>query len=97
MVITSNHARSMPLEKVTKALTDGGGSTIQSIDQLSKMTSFTYEASGNQLSVHDPNNVGQDVVYDALGRSGLTTDEGASLRTESKALMYRWFYQPEWR
>ena len=23
--------------------------------------------------------------------------EGASLRTESKALMYRWFYQPEWR
>jgi YD repeat-containing protein len=41
---------------------------------LSKVTAFTYDASGNQLSVRDPNNVGQDVVYDALGRAGLTTD-----------------------
>ena len=62
------------LGNVTKSLTDGGGRTIQSIDQLSKVTSFTYDAGGNQLSVRDPNNVGQDVVYDALGRAGLTTD-----------------------
>ncbi|MDX1927138.1 MAG: hypothetical protein SFV81_11505, partial [Pirellulaceae bacterium] len=62
------------LGKVTKSLTDGAGRTIQSIDQLNKVTNFTYDAGGNQLSVRDPNNVGQDVVYDVLGRAGLTTD-----------------------
>ncbi|GAB5407028.1 MAG: hypothetical protein Aurels2KO_52590 [Aureliella sp.] len=62
------------LGKVTKSLTDGAGRTLRSIDQLGKVTSFTYDAGGNQLSVRDPNNVGQDVVYDALGRAGLTTD-----------------------
>ncbi|MEZ6134832.1 MAG: hypothetical protein R3C53_07975 [Pirellulaceae bacterium] len=62
------------LGKATKSLTDGSGRTIQSIDQLGEITSFTYDAGGNQLSVRDPNSVGQDVVYDALGRAGLTTD-----------------------
>ena len=31
----------------------------------------------------------------SLGTPG--EKEGASLRTKSKALMYRWFDQPEWR
>jgi YD repeat-containing protein len=37
-------------------------------------TVFAYDASGHTLAVPDPNNVGQDTVYDALGRSGLVTD-----------------------
>lgn len=59
---------------VTRSLTDGAGRTIQSIDALGQVTQFTYDAAGNQLSVRDPNNVGQDVVYDELGRAGLTTE-----------------------
>jgi RHS repeat-associated protein len=47
---------------------------LRSIDALGKVTTFTYDNGGNQLSVRDPNSVGQDVVYDALGRAGLTTD-----------------------
>ncbi len=53
---------------------DGAGRTLRSIDALGKVTTFTYDNAGNQLSVRDPNSVGQDVVYDALGRAGLTTD-----------------------
>lgn len=62
------------LGNTTKSLTDGAGRTLRSIDQLGNTTVFTYDAGGNQLSVRDPNSVGQDVVYDALGRAGLTTD-----------------------
>ncbi len=47
---------------------------IQSIDQLDKVTTFTYDAGGNQLSVRDPNNVGADMVYDQLGRNTSRTD-----------------------
>ncbi len=62
------------LGNTTKSLTDGAGRTLRSIDQLGNATVFSYDAGGNQLSVRDPNSVGQDVVYDALGRAGLTTD-----------------------
>ncbi len=62
------------LGHTTKSLTDGAGRTLRSIDQLGNATVFTYDAGGNQLSVRDPNSVGQDVVYDSLGRAGLTTD-----------------------
>jgi RHS repeat-associated protein len=71
------------LGKDTRTLSDGAGRTIQSIDQLSKITLFTYDAGGNQLSVRDPNNVGQDVVYDALGRAGLTTDTASHTTNSS--------------
>lgn len=47
---------------------------MRSIDQLGNATTYTYDASSNQLSVRDPNSVGQDIAYDALGRAGLTTD-----------------------
>lgn len=59
---------------VTKTLTDAAGRTLRTVDQLGKVTSFTYDSDGNPLSVRDPNSVGQNVVYDALGRAGLTTD-----------------------
>ncbi len=62
------------LGKITKKLTDGIRRTLHSIDQLGNATVYTYDASGNQLSVRDPNNVGKDVVYDALGRAGQNTD-----------------------
>lgn len=42
------------------------GRSLQSIDQLNKTIAFTFETAGNQLSVRDPNNVGQDFIYDAL-------------------------------
>lgn len=38
--------------------TDAAGRTLRSFDELDKATVFTYDASGNQLSVRDPNNVG---------------------------------------
>ena len=62
------------LGNATKTWTDGAGRTIQSLDQLDKVTAFTYDASGNQLSVRDPNNVGADMLYDALGRNTQRTD-----------------------
>ena len=58
----------------TKQRSDGDGRILRSFDQLDNATSFTYDAGGNQLSVRDPNNVGADMVYDALGRNTQRTD-----------------------
>ena len=58
----------------TKQQSDGAGRTLRSLDQLDNATSFTYDAGGNQISVRDPNNVGADMVYDALGRNTQRTD-----------------------
>ena len=41
---------------------------------MDKVTAVTYDAGGNQLTVRDPNNVGADMVYDALGRNTQRTD-----------------------
>ena len=57
-----------------RSLTDAAGRTIQSHDALDKITLLTYDASGNQLSVRDPNGVGQDCSYDPLGRDISCTD-----------------------
>ncbi len=58
----------------TKQRSDAAGRTLRSLDQLDNATVFTYDASGNQLSVRDPNNVGADMVYDQLGRDTSRTD-----------------------
>ncbi len=58
----------------TKQRSDAAGRTLRSLDQLDNATVFTYDASGNQLSVRDPNNVGADMVYDQLGRNTSRTD-----------------------
>lgn len=57
-----------------KTWTDAAGRTIRSLDQLDKITAVTYDASGNQLTVRDPNNVGADMLYDSLGRNTQRTD-----------------------
>ena len=67
------------LGKLTRSLSDAAGRTIQSIDQLSKITSFTYDAAGNRLSVRDPNNVGQDCIYDIRGRDTQCTDTAGAV------------------
>jgi RHS repeat-associated protein len=70
------------LGNTTTAWTDGVGRTLRSIDQLGKVTAMTYDASGNQLTVRDPNNVGADMVYDELGRNTQKTDTvGAVTKT----------------
>ncbi len=58
----------------TKQRSDAAGRTLRSLSQLDNATVFTYDASGNQLSVRDPNNVGADMVYDQLGRNTSRTD-----------------------
>ena len=67
------------LGKLTRSLSDAAGRTIQSIDQLSKITSFTYDAAGSRLSVRDPNNVGQDCIYDIRGRDTQCTDTAGAV------------------
>ena len=67
------------LGKLTRSLSDAAGRTIQSIDQLSKITSFTYDPAGNRLSVRDPNNVGQDCLYDIRGRDTQCTDTAGAV------------------
>ena len=37
----------------TRSLTDGAGRTLQAIDQLGKISTMTYDASGNVLSARE--------------------------------------------
>ncbi|XZE20554.1 RHS repeat domain-containing protein [Pirellulaceae bacterium SH449] len=67
------------LGKTTSTWTDGAGRTLRSIDQLGKVTTMTYDPAGNQLSIRDPNNVGADMVYDALGRNTERTDTASAV------------------
>ncbi len=62
------------LGDVRKQHTDAAGRTIQSVDALGKITSFEYNAAGNQTKIRDPNSVGEDCTYDALGRDLTCTD-----------------------
>jgi YD repeat-containing protein len=67
------------LGKTTSTWTDGAGRTLRSMDQLAKVTTMTYDPAGNQLSVRDPNNVGADMVYDAMGRNTQRTDTASAV------------------
>ena len=62
------------LGNATKSWTDAAGRTLRSLDQLDNVTTVTYDAGGNQLTVRDPNNVGADMLYDALSRNTQRTD-----------------------
>ncbi|MBX3418883.1 MAG: RHS repeat protein [Pirellulaceae bacterium] len=80
----------------TRSLTDGAGRTLQTIDQLGKISTMTYDAAGNVLSARDPNGVGYDAVYDELGRmtsqtdtfgdsTSMTYDKGGNVKTRTDA------------
>ena len=65
--------------KTSKAWSDAAGRTLRSIDQLAKVTTRTFDAAGNQLSVRDPNSVGQDCLYDVRGRDTQCTDTAGAV------------------
>jgi len=71
------------LNDTNRSRTDGAGRTIQSLDQTSAITAFTYDAGGRRLSVRDPNNVGQDCTYDQLGRDLSCTDTAGAVTSQT--------------
>lgn len=72
------------LNHATKSLNDGAGRSLQTIDALSNVTNYKYDANSNLLSVRDPNGVGWDAAsslnpttydgYDALNQLVSRTD-----------------------
>ncbi|MEL7267699.1 MAG: RHS repeat domain-containing protein [Planctomycetota bacterium] len=48
--------------------------TIRTRDADGNETLFTYDLNGNRLSVRDPSGLGQDCIYDELGRQTACTD-----------------------
>jgi RHS repeat-associated protein len=67
------------LNHVTKSRTDGAGRVRESEDQLSQVSTFSYDNNGNRVSFRDANNVGQDCVYDARNRDTQCTDTMGSV------------------
>ena len=51
------------LGKDRRQWTDAAGRTLRSFDELDEATVFTYDASGNQLTVQDPNGVGEKRLF----------------------------------
>jgi RHS repeat-associated protein len=51
----------------------------ESEDQLSQVSTFSYDNNGNRVSFRDANNVGQDCVYDARNRDTQCTDTMGSV------------------
>jgi len=62
------------LGHTNRSRSDGVGRSIQSVDAENFVTNIKYDANGNRLSIRDPNNVGQDCVYDALNRDKQCAD-----------------------
>ncbi|QNN21559.1 hypothetical protein HED60_04475 [Planctomycetales bacterium ZRK34] len=61
-------------DDVTRSRSDGAGRTLQSVDQLANITKLTYDNNSNRLSVRDPNNIGDDCVFDPRNRRTSCTD-----------------------
>ncbi|HEY0705844.1 MAG TPA: hypothetical protein VGG33_03560, partial [Polyangia bacterium] len=57
-----------PSGATTKTRADGAGRARTSVDPAGFQTVRTFDAGGNQKSVRDPNNVGEDCSFDVLGR-----------------------------
>ncbi len=62
------------LGHTNRSRSDGAGRSIQSVDAANFVTNVKSDANGNRLSVRDPNNVGQDCVFDALNRDNQCAD-----------------------
>ncbi len=56
------------LGNTSKSRSNALGHTVQSVDQAGNLSTVQYDAGGNAIVSRDPNNVGQDCVYDQLGR-----------------------------
>ena len=67
------------LGNTTKNRRNGLGHTLQSVDQGGNISTVQYDAGGNAIVSRDPNNVGQDCVYDELGRRTQCTDTVGSV------------------
>ncbi len=67
------------LGNTSKSRSNGLGHTLQSVDQAGNISNVQYDAGGNAIVSRDPNNVGQDCVYDALGRRTQCTDTVGSV------------------
>ncbi|MFO0975983.1 MAG: hypothetical protein U0996_06265 [Planctomycetaceae bacterium] len=67
------------LGNTTQSRSNGLGQTVQSVDQAGNISSVQYDAGGNAIVSRDPNNVGQDCVYDELGRRTQCTDTVGSV------------------
>jgi len=67
------------LGNTTKSRSNGLGHTLQSVDQDGNVSTVQYDAGGNSIVSRDPNNVGQDCVYDQLGRRTSCTDTVGSV------------------
>ncbi len=62
------------LGNTTKSRSNALGHTVQSVDQGGNISTVQYDGGGNAIVSRDPNNVGQDCVYDQLGRRTACTD-----------------------
>jgi YD repeat-containing protein len=58
---------------------DAAGWTRSSADQLGFVTTQSFDADGNVLSVRDPNAVGQDCLYDSRNRRTQCTDTAGAV------------------
>jgi len=68
--------------------TDGAGRTIETVDAENYITHFTFDANGNQLTVRDPNNVGEDCVYDSRNRRTQCADTQEQLEAVNRQFVY---------
>lgn len=71
-VLETKHVDGMLNAKIYRR--DGAGRLLERVDALGKKYSFRYDNNGNKLSSRDPNQVGQDCVYDRRDRRIRCTD-----------------------
>jgi RHS repeat-associated protein len=65
------------LNNVTRSRQDGVGGVRTSVDATGMITTRTFDATGNLLSLRDPNAVGEDCHYDGNGaRTNCTDTQG---------------------
>ena len=68
--------------------TDGAGRTVETVDAENYVTHFSFDSSGNQLALRDPNNVGEDCVFDARNRKVQCADTQEQLESVNRQFVY---------